>query len=312
MPSENKVQIQSMRGVKTKITFLVNKVTGPPAVVYVGDAVTWGKITNYNVRMTAAYDAMLLLEGQFKTNNDLMVPALMTLQEWEAGYYSTFITGNKLKYFPNADRALIGLNLTNDVTPARDTYPEIIESGALIISGDAKRILAGSAAMAIPSIANFTAKYTPANTYFNTNSNLGVLYSAALKTYMDLLAEGIALVNKSDNEIETHFNDGDRAAMRHNSGYWGVHYSSATPISYLNITVLDKVTNLPLEHVLLLANPGLEEGETNIDGYDSMNIHTFGPLVLEFTLVGYQPGTATFESINGETIVRTLFLAPLP
>ncbi len=312
MPSLNRVQTQSMRGVGFKIDFLMNKVTGPHPMVYVGDSATWLKVVNYSGRLNINRNEVIRLEGLFKTNNDLMVPAIELLEKWEAGYYSTFLNGNSLLIFPNSDRARIGLNVENDITPPRGNYPDIMNTGALVISGDALRIAAGSAPMAVPTIAAFTLKYTPANLYYNTNSDLAVLLIAARKAVSDMLAEGIALCNKTDKEIEVHFDEGDKPAMRHNSEYWGVHYSSSTPISYFALTVLETITNIALEHVILFAHPGLEEGETNEEGYDSMNIHTFGTVTVNYTLTGYFPGSVVFETEEGETIVRTLFLTPIP
>ncbi len=311
MPSLNKVTIRSMRQVKSKINFLHNKVLGPSPSVYVGDPATWVKIVDYYGRRNTAETAVLDLESAVTANKDLMVPALGVLETWEASYYKTFLSANDLLLFPNSDRTLIGLNLTNDITPSRDTYQEIVELGQLIITGDGLRIAAGSGAMALPSIAQFTAKYTPAHTYFNTNSNLELALSIARQALKDLLQEGINLCNKSDKEIETHFDNGDRPTMRHDSGYWGVHYVSSTPISFLELTFLHSVTHAALEHVLLMANPGLEEGESDSEGFDSMNIHTFGTVTVDYTLTGFHPGSSIFETVEGETIVRTIFVVPI-
>src|ERR1035438_1976471 len=163
MPSENKIQIKSQRQVKHKIDFLYDKVTGVVPTPYVGSSATWAKILNYRLRFNTAWNAVEDIQILINQNHVLMVPAIGVLQKWESGYYSTFISANKLDYFPNSDRVFIGLADSNDKFPPMSNYPEIMETGSLVIVGDPKRIAAGSAAMALPSIADFTAKYSPAN-----------------------------------------------------------------------------------------------------------------------------------------------------
>jgi len=312
MPSMNRVQTKSMRGVGHKVDFLINKVLGPYPITYIGFADTWLEVVDYSDRLTIKKDEVFRLEGLVNDEKNLLDPALVILKDWEAGYYSTFLTGERLSYFPESDRARIGLSLDNDIIPPRGTEQEIIETGALVIAGDARRITAGSAAMALPSIVNFTSKFTPANLHFNTHSELVIELIAARKAVADMLPEGIILCNKTDKEIEVRFNNADRAAMRHNAEYWGVHYSSSTPISYLALTFLHAITHAPLEHVLLLATPGLEEGETNIEGFDSMNIHTFDAVTVNAILTGFIPSNTVFDTIEGETITRTIFMSPVP
>jgi hypothetical protein len=61
-----------------------------------------------------------------------------------------------------------------------------------------------------------------------------------------------------------------------------------------------------------LATPGLEEGESNIEGFVSMNIHTFGTVTVNAILTGFIPDNTVFETVEGETITRTIFMTPVP
>ena len=309
--SINKVENRSMRQVSIKIHGLQYKITHlglNPNVLTVGVDGTTAKIADYDGRLVIKETAVTNARNAMLDNEVLLDPAIANLHLYVSDYFSNIQRGTKRGYFALSDRTTVGLNLHDDQYPPMITNADVLAAGKKIIDKDGLRIDAIAKPMALPSFAEIETVYNTALGISGDNDNLTITLNEANGDLMSILPEGILLCNKADNEIETHFDNGDKPAMRNNSIHWFIVYHSSTPIAFLKLTSLLTGTNAPLEHINYLADPGEEKGESDIQGFDSMNIHHFGTIIINYTSTLYNNGSITVTIAENETIIQTIFL----
>ncbi|MEI6816081.1 MAG: hypothetical protein WCL14_05695 [Bacteroidota bacterium] len=306
----NKEQVRYMTVVERKIFFMIDKIDHLGLGICPLTPTTKAKVIDFNDRLIVKKAAVASMEGIHTNSEEQMVPMVEELAMFNSHYFTTIINGVKRGYFPLADKGRVGLDIHNDAYPPMNTYAAIILVGKNINIGDALRITAGSLPMAMPSIGEMHAKYTLANNMFNENSTNTQNLIDANVAHMGMLDEGIALCNKCDNEMETFYNDGDKATMRAKCRLWGMIYYSAAPIAYFDLTALSILGDVAIEHVIFTALPGNETAESDIQGYGKLNMHHFGPITIQVRHSLYVDVDLTINIGEEETIVRTIILSP--
>ena len=313
--SINRDRNLSMKTVSRKmhsLEYKLNNLGLNPNVLTIGVNGTTGKVHNFDARLVTKELAVTNAQNVHSATEVLLAPAMAKLKMYVSHYFTGIINGTKREYFAMSDRTTVGLNLTNDQYMPLETYADILAAGKKIVDNDHLRVDAIAKPMALPSKAEVQVVYDNALLIHNDNANNTQALNTANTELMALLPEGIALCNKSDNEIETYFDNGNKTSMRDNSRLWGIVYFSSTPIAYLDLTALTDPTHVACEHIHYIVEPGEEVGDSDVQGFKRMNIHQFGPIILHYASDLYLPGSLALNIGENETIVQTIFLTLRP
>ena len=204
-----------------------------------------------------------------------------------SGLESSLNNNIRLNTMPVDARAYYGFSTGNKKSPSVNTDTKLAFWGKKIIEGDAARVAAGGAAMAGPTIIQFT-------TVFNSYNTAITGFSTA-KTNVQKAANAVNLLNKemdgmllrATNEVETTFSELEAPAMRAASREWGVRYVSVGSPSVISGTIIDKTTGLPLTGVKVHFGGGKIKTFTDLHGKFSLNTNLFGDLELIADLLDY-------------------------
>jgi len=130
-----------------------------------------------------------------------------------------------------------------------------------IIDGEAARLALGGTALMQPSAADISALRGDAQLKLNTQSTLYEAYNAAQEELKMLMGYADVLVREMWAEIESAFaGDLDAGSRRTKAEQWGVVYVTiGAKKNKIQVTVLDSVTNEPIENAIVDFNlAGLE------------------------------------------------------
>lgn len=160
--------------------------------------------------------------------------------------------------FDASVRALYGLPITKPQRPEILTEKDVLDWGDQIHEGETARLAAGGAPITFPSLAEVDAAV-------NNFRTLNLQQAAAKDTYDNAQEALVALNTEADkvilkvwNEIETAFDEGNKASMRRRAREWGVTYiptpGQAPSPDEFSITgkITEQGTNAPVNEAEIL------------------------------------------------------------
>lgn len=223
-------------------------------------------------------------------------------------FIQVFNSGIVRGIFPKEHRPYYHLDVNSNSVPPLTTEASVIEWGEWVIEGDPRRITAGGAAMAMPTIAEVTVEY---NNFKNANiaqSTAKDAYDAAQEVVSGMRPDVDSLILRIYNEVETAFDNEPIESKRRNSREWGVVY-----VSTLQATITGIVTNsangAPLQDVNVALIESGNIVQTLADGTYTLLTTFTGAGTLEFSLTGYVTQTFPIDVPEGGTLTQDVSLA---
>jgi hypothetical protein len=160
-------------------------------------------------------------------------------------FFQSFNNGVDRGLFPASDRGFYQLDINSNSVPNLDTEALVILWGERIKDGDAARVLAGGAAMAMPTAAETDVKVQVFITRNNTQSTLKLEYDHAQEAVVALNTEADGVILKVYDEAETFYNEETITSRRRKCREWGVIYLSDIP-NVIHLTVLNVADDSPI------------------------------------------------------------------
>ena len=207
-------------------------------------------------------------------------------------FIQTFNAGVRRGLFPKEDRGYYHLDVNSDSVPPLTSEAAVIEWGQWLIDGDPRRITAGGAPMAMPTILEVSAKYTIFMNSVHAQSTKKDAYDTAQEAVQALRPDADALILRMWNEVETAYDNESIESKRRNAREWGVVYVSTTK-SNITGTVRDAASGTPL----VGANVTLVEAEHTVQTDDG------GNYLLATTYVGTGTMEFAFENYATQNII---------
>lgn len=273
--------------------------TAAPAIVFSANTVTRLDFLQplFFQRMKDRDDALVAqtLGTAKKESDKIIVKTLIS------DFIQTFNAGVRRGIFPKEHRAFYHLDVNSDSVPPMGSDDAVIEMGQWLIDGDPRRITAGGAPMAMPTIAEVSAKYTIFMNSYHALSTLKDAYDTAQEAVQALRPEADALILRMWNEAETAYDNESMESKRRNAREWGVVYVSTTKTNITG-TVRDAASGTPLVGV----NVTLVETEHTVqtdDGGNYLLDTTFvGTGTMEFAFEGYVTQNISVEVPEGGAV----------
>lgn len=216
-------------------------------------------------------------------------------------FIQTFNAGVRRGLFPKEHRAFYHLDVNSDSVPPLTSEAAVIEWGQWLIDGDPRRITAGGAPMAMPTILEVSGKYTIFMNAVHAQSTNKDAYDTAQEAVQALRPDADALILRMWNEVETAYDNESIESKRRNAREWGVVYVSTTKSNITGI-VKDALSGTPLVGV----NVTLVEAEHTVQTDDSGNylIATtyVGTGTMEFALENYATQNISVEVPEGGAV----------
>jgi hypothetical protein len=239
-------------------------------------------------------------QGAATTAKDL---AIGDLKMHNSHFLQVFDFGIDRKVFPKEHRPFYHLDMNSKALPQMNTDAEIIQVGEWIIEGEAQRIIAGGAAMAMPTAVQVGAKLTAAKNAIDTQSTKKDAYDDAQEVVADLRVDADKVILSVWDEVEATYNSEPIESKRRHAREWGVVYVS-TQTATISGNVTKQIDGSPLEFVNVAL---LETGnivQTDAHGHYEMKTNFAGDGTLEFTLDGYVAQTFAITLEEGGTLAQ--------
>jgi len=142
-------------------------------------------------------------------------------------FFQVFNLGVTRELFPAAHRAYYQLDVNSEAVPLLDSAESISTWGQRIIEGDAERVTAGGAAMALPSAAEVQTVFDAYVTVSSTQADRKAAYDLSQERVANLRPDVDSLIVRMWNEIEAAYSEDDAPSKRRKSRQWGVVYISS-------------------------------------------------------------------------------------
>lgn len=194
-------------------------------------------------------------------------------------------------------RTLYKLAVDDTTLPYIGSENDVITWGENIESGETARIAAGGAPITFPSLADVNAAVAAFDNANALQANAKEAFDAAQELLEVENPEADKLILKLWNEIETAFDEGDKASMRRKAREWGVVYipSPGEVISPddFSITgkITDAVTGTALNEVLVTVIETGAEALSESNGDYFVSVQPPGTYTLLVEKTGYYPLT---------------------
>jgi hypothetical protein len=217
-------------------------------------------------------------------------------------FFKTFNDAIDRGVFTASDRGFYQLDINDNTVPSLSTEADVILWGERIKDGDAARVLAGGAAMAMPTAAEVDTKLQLFITANNTQGLKKTAYDQAQEAVNGLNTEADAVIKKMWDEAETFYNEETASSMRRKCREWGVIYVSDIP-NIIHLTVLNAADNSPIfeadaevtetgDH-FIADGAGKTDVKTNVEDQASLHI-TAVNFIANDTVVDFSAGGHEF------------------
>ena len=295
--------------VTRKIAFDTSKTkkdnTAPADVVLTPNTITRLDTTQplFSQKMQERGNALQAQTNATAAKDAAMGKAKMFISHFIQG----FNNGADREVFPHSHKAFYQLDVNSDSVPKMDTEAEVTLWGDHLIEGDAERILAGGAAMVMPSIADVTTEVNNFKTLNAAQSTAKDAYDNAQEAVSDMRLEADKLLLRIWDEVETAYNDEPIESKRRKAREWGVVYVSTQKATITGL-VTDSATSNPLQNVNVALIESEEIVQTDEEGRYTLKTSYTGEGNLEFSLEGYTTQTIPVTIEEGGELTQDVSL----
>ena len=279
--------------------------------------------------MQPDFNAKVVARRVALANQTLATEALdalkKTLRRYISHYFQSLNNGIDRGLFPKQARAYYGLDVNSNSVPSLSSEYKLLYWGDNVKTGDAARVAAGGAAMAMPSAAEVDAVFVDMKAANDLQSNYKDVYYAAQESVANLRPDADSLILRIWNEVETYYSEEDIESKRRKSREWGVVYSESEVDYSLTGSVSDTVGNKLIDAEVKVVEADVtavsdENGDYKVpsvaDGLYTLEVSkaTFVPQ----TIHNYQLFRDTTKSLDFAllaetgTLVATVYFEGLP
>ncbi|MBI4930441.1 MAG: hypothetical protein HY841_06740 [Bacteroidetes bacterium] len=225
-------------------------------------------------------------------------------------FIQAFNNGVDRGMFPPSHRAFYQLDVNSNSVPDISTEPLLTQWWQRLIDGDAARIAAGGAPMAMPTIAEVTFEY---NAFKNANiaqSTAKNNYDSAQEDVEDQREEADKIILKVWDEVETFFNEEPITSKRNKAREWGLVY-----VSTVKTTIRGKgrhaVTAAALAGMSARLVETNESAVTDANGDFELVTGFVGPGNMEFAKPLFVTDTKALNIPEGGDLTQDVNLQPV-
>jgi hypothetical protein len=211
--------------------------------------------------------------------------------------------------FPKSDFAFYSLDSNGNV-PLMNTEEEIKTVAANLIAGEAARVAAGGTPMGFPSISVIIARNTLLQSDASAQrfaSDVFVNAERALKALNPKADEALLFVY---NEMETHFSNLPKSAIRDEGRKWGIKYVKKGSKKKVSGKVLDSITMLQIIRADVSFANGNNDDLSTDTGY-SLDTTLMNVQQLTATCAGYMPFAEDVTLIENENLVYDIIMVKI-
>lgn len=248
----------------------------------------------------AARSAALQAQGECTTLKNAGQDKTRT---YVSHFIQSFNNGIIRGMFPASHRAFYGLDLNESSVPPLGSEADVLYWGDKIITGDAARLAAGGAPMAMPTTEEVSDVYNAFKTLVTEHSNLKDAYDTAQEAVADMRLDVDNLILRVWDEVETSLDDETPSSRRRKAREWGVVYQS-TQKSTIKGTLTDAETGAPLMNAYITLRESENTVQTDAGGNYTMETTFVGIGTFEFSLEGYVTLSLEVDVPEGGTIVQ--------
>lgn len=263
--------------------------------------------TSYNSR----YDALAARKYDLgvSTNNKNVLAA--TSRMLNSHFVQVFNLGVERNVFAKEQRAFFQIDINSQSVPDMGTEAQAVQVGSDLVTGDAARVAAGGAAMAMPSIADVTTAYTDFNTIMMPHSTATDAFDAAQEALDSLNEEADKVIKKVQDEVDTFYNEEEPASQRDNAREWGVIYNLVGSPKKVSGTVRDSVTGLPIAGAEVRFFNGNNKVNSAADGSYELSTSLMGDQALTATSTPYTDYSETITLVENEDKTWDIIMVPI-
>jgi len=154
-------------------------------------------------------------------------------------FFQVFNLGVTRELFPAAHRGFYQLDMNCEAVPVLDSAENITRWGQRIIEGDAARVAAGGAAMALPSAAEVQTVFEAYLAASVTQAERKAAYDIAQECVATMRPDIDSLIVRMWNEIEAAYSEEGASSKRRKARQWGVVYISSPGEGTVREGILD-------------------------------------------------------------------------
>lgn len=263
-------------------------------------AATKGRLIAVKSSYNSRYSALASRKYELGTSTTAKNGLAATSRMLNSHFVQVFNLGVERSVFTKEARAFYQIDINSATVPDMGTEALLLQVGSDLVTGDATRLAAGGAAMAMPSIDDVTKAY-------NNFDGVSMPHSAALDAFdtaqeaLDALNdEADKVIKKVWDEVETYYNEEDAASQRDNAREWGVIYVLVGSNKKVSGTVRDSVTNLPIEGAAVTFLNGLKTVITGADGTYELGTTLMGDQAITSTVLLYNDYSETITLVENQ------------
>lgn len=304
LPGTDETRNIALASAKTK------KDNTPPA----GIAITPATITRLDAMQPLFSSLMQARANALQTQSDSTTvkdAAQQRARMFVSHFIQAFNNGVDRGIFPASHRALYQLDVNSGSVPDISTEALLTLWGLRLINGDAVRIGAGGAPMAMPTIAEVQTEYnafTATNTAQSTAKNN---YDGAQEDVEDQREEADKIILKVWDEVETFFNEETITSKRRKAREWGVVY-----VSTVKSTIRGKARHAQTAAALAGVSARLVETNESVATYADGNFELVTGFVgdgnLEFAKPSFITELKPLTIPEGGDLTQDVNLQPVP
>jgi len=290
LPNSNPTRYHALRTVSERVA------VSPPAQIPITSG-TLGRLALFfpdNKTKFLAVEAALTGQSGF---TEQVKTAKQQAIYFAADFIDAMQNAVRRDTFQASVRAMYGLPINKPHRPEILTEQDVLNWGDQIHEGEINRIAAGGAAITFPSLAEVDAAVGAFRTLNLQQATAKDIYDNAQEALNALNLEADKLILKIWNEIETAFDEGNKASMRRRAREWGVKYvptpgQGTSPDEYSiqgKITIQGTTTGVADVEIKVL-----ETGETTLSESNGDYLAAYltpGTYTLEITKPGFEVET---------------------
>ena len=280
-----------------------------PAVNILSDATSARLDVDYAAYKAGA-DTIEANKAAYHIAITLAKPQRLLLKTYITSFYNSLNNTIKIGLMPEAVRAYYGLNISNRRMPLMNSDTELLAAAAKVLSGDILRRAAGGAAIASPTIAQFTTIYNTAKPIILSISNSKTLCNAAVANLEKQIPEIKDLITHIWDEAEAYYSLGTPANRRAECRLWGVRYRSIGVLSVVTGTVKDEAAAVIPGVKVRIIGASIST-LTDALGNFSLNTSLYGDLEIEATHINYEKNITDLVKEDGVAMAVAVVMVHL-
>lgn len=273
-------------------------------------AATTAMLNTTQVAYKEAYDTVAEKSNDDVLASDKLEKAAALLKRGCSRFIQVLVLAVEDGDFPAANLHYYHLDSSGKL-PNMNSYDEIQNCAANLISGEAARVAAGGAAMANPNIGVITHRNTAFLDCRTTKRATTMALTAAETALNKLNADADETILFVWNEVEAHFSNLSPAARRVQGRIWGIIYAKVGGTKEVSGTVKDSLSGNDILDANVFFENGVNDALSDAHGY-KLNTTLMDTQILLATHPLYVDFKVSVVLVEGENPVVNIVMVKKP